>query len=568
MDVAAYPWRFKLVLGVLLCAVALLIWRVIDLQILDHEFLSMEGDARTLRTEAVKAYRGMILDRNGEPLAVSTPVVSIWANPKEVENPQALAAALNGPLEMSTEVLLQRLQANSSREFVYLKRHLPPSQAAHILDLKVKGVHGLREYRRYYPAGEVAAHLVGFTNIDDAGQEGMELAYNGWLQGVAGSKLVMKDRYGRTVDDIKPLQADKPGNNLYLSIDLRLQYLAYRELRAAVSERGAKAGMLVLLDAQTGEVLAMVNQPSYNPNNRSTITQSNLRNRAMTDVFEPGSTVKPFTVAAALDSGKFSPQSRINTAPGYLRIGRNTIRDHRNYGDIDLTTLLTKSSNVGAGKLALSLDPDAVWGMFSSLRLGQDTGSGFPGERVGLLPYHEKWRDIELVTLSYGYGISVTTLQLAQAYTPFADQGKLKQVSLLKQNQPVAGEPVMSTDTAEKILAMLETVTQSGTGTRARVPFYQVAGKTGTVHKNTGGNYQSDKYLSLFSGIAPVDSPKIIAVVVIDEPGGKEYYGGEVAAPVFSRVIAGAMRLLDVPPEAQTKKAVVDSRGKTTGDAA
>lgn len=568
MDVAAYPWRFKLVLGVLLCAVALLIWRVIDLQIMDHEFLSMEGDARTLRTEAVKANRGMILDRNGEPLAVSTPVVSIWANPQNVENPQALAAALNGPLEMSAEVLLQRLRANSSREFVYLKRHLPPSEAARILGLKVKGVHGLREYRRYYPAGEVAAHLVGFTNIDDAGQEGMELAYNGWLEGVAGSKLVMKDRYGRTVEDIKLLQAEKPGNNLYLSIDLRLQYLAYRELRAVVSERGAKAGMLVLLDAQTGEVLAMVNQPSYNPNKRSTITQSNLRNRAMTDVFEPGSTVKPFTVAAALDSGKYSPESRINTAPGYLRIGRNTIRDHRNYGDIDLTTLLSKSSNVGAGKLALSLDPDAVWGMFSRVRFGQDTGSGFPGERVGLLPYHEKWRDIELVTLSYGYGVSVTALQLAQAYTPFADQGKFKQASLLKQDQPVAGESVMSADTAEKILAMLETVTKSGTGTRASVPFYQVAGKTGTVHKNTGGNYQSDKYLSLFSGIAPVDSPKIIAVVVIDEPGGKEYYGGEVAAPVFSRVVAGAMRLLDVAPEAQTKKAVVDSRVKTGDDAA
>ena len=567
-DVAAYPWRFKLVLAMLLCAVVVLSWRVIDLQILDHEFLSMEGDARTLRTEEVKAYRGMILDRNGEPLAVSTPVVSLWANPQEVENPQAFAAALNGPLEISAEVLIQRLRANSSREFIYLKRHLPPAQAAHILGLKVAGVYGRREYRRYYPAGEVAAHLVGFTNIDDAGQEGMELAYDGWLQGVSGSKLVMKDRYGRTVEDIKPLQVDKPGNNLYLSIDLRLQYLAYRELLAAVSEHKARSGSLVLLDAQTGEVLAMVNQPSYNPNKRSTINHSNLRNRAMTDVFEPGSTVKPLTVAAALDSGKYSPESRINTAPGYLRIGRNTVRDHRNYGEIDLTTLLSKSSNVGAGKLALSLDPDAVWSIFSRVRLGQDTGSGFPGERVGLLPYHDNWQDIELVTLSYGYGVSVTALQLAQAYTPFADQGNLKRVSLLKQDQPVTGESVMSAGTADKILSMLETVIKSGTGTRARVPFYQVAGKTGTVHKNAAGNYQSDKYLALFSGIAPVNSPRIVAVVVIDEPGGREYYGGEVAAPVFSRVITGAMRLLDVAPDAQPEKAVVDSRVKSGGDAA
>ncbi len=568
MDVAAYPWRFKLVLGLLLCTFALIIWRVVDLQILDHEFLSMEGDARTLRTEPVTAYRGMILDRNGKPLAVSTPVVSIWVNPQEVDDPQVLAAALKDPLMMPEGVLLQRLQTNSSREFIYLKRHLTPAQAAHILDLKVKGVHGQREYRRYYPAGEVAAHLVGFTDIDDSGQEGMELAYDDWLQGVAGSKLVMKDRYGRIVEDLRSLREDKPGNNLYLSIDLRLQYLAYRELLAAVREHKAKSGTLVLLDAQTGEVLALVNQPSYNPNKRSSINRSNLRNRALTDIFEPGSTVKPLTVAAALESGKYSPASRINTTPGYLRIGRNTIRDHRNYGEIDLTTLLVKSSNVGAGKLALAMDADAVWSMFSRVRFGQDTGSGFPGERTGRLPYHENWRDIERVTLSYGYGVSVTTLQLAQAYTVFAGQGELKLTSLLKQDAPVAGEPVMSASTAKSILSMLEAVTREGTGTRARVPFYQVAGKTGTVHKVSAGNYQSDKYMALFAGLAPANDPKVVAVVIIDEPGGREYYGGEVAAPVFSRVVAGALRLLNVPPIPEARKSVANSHSKSGGDAA
>ncbi len=568
MDVAAYPWRFKLVLGLLLCTFALIIWRVVDLQILDHEFLSMEGDARTLRTEPVTAYRGMILDRNGKPLAVSTPVVSIWVNPQEVDDPQVLASALKDPLMMPKGALLQRLQANSSREFIYLKRHLTPAQAAQILDLKIKGVHGQREYRRYYPAGEVAAHLVGFTDIDDSGQEGMELAYDDWLQGVAGSKLVMKDRYGRIVEDIRSLREDKPGNNLYLSIDLRLQYLAYRELLAAVREHKAKSGTLVLLDAQTGEVLALVNQPSYNPNKRSTINRSNLRNRALTDIFEPGSTVKPLTVAAALESGKYSPASRINTTPGYLRIGRNTIRDHRNYGEIDLTTLLVKSSNVGAGKLALAMDADAVWSMFSRVRFGQDTGSGFPGERTGRLPYHEDWRDIERVTLSYGYGVSVTALQLAQAYTAFAGQGELKLTSLLKQDAPVVGEPVMSVSTAKSILSMLEAVTRDGTGTRARVPFYQVAGKTGTVHKVSAGNYQSDKYMALFAGLAPANDPKVVAVVVIDEPGGREYYGGEVAAPVFSRVVAGALRLLNVPLTSEARKSVADSHSKSGGNAA
>ncbi len=549
-ELKAYPWRFKCAMGMVVLGFALLVWRVIDLQVLDHEFLSTQGEARALRVEKVNAHRGMILDRNDQPLAVSTPVVSIWINPQEVTDSEAAVAQLSGPLKISAEALRSRLKNGSAREFVYLKRHLPPASAEKILALGVDGVYATREYRRYYPAAEVTAHLVGFTDIDDVGQEGMELAYDSWLQGVAGRKLVMKDRSGRIIKDLQSLKEDKPGQDINLSIDLRLQYLAYRELKAAVKEHGAKSGTLVLLDARTGEVLALVNQPSYNPNRRSTINHTNLRNRAITDVFEPGSTMKPLTVAAAFESGKYDLNSKIDTSPGYLRIGRNTIRDHRNYGEIDLATLISKSSNVGASKLALSMDAEEIWSMFSGVRLGQDTGSGFPGERGGLLPYRDRWRDIELATLSYGYGLSVTTLQLAQAYTVFANKGEFKPVSLLKQQQSVTGAPVMQADTASKLIMMLEkVVTKGGTGTRASVPSYRVAGKTGTVHKLSEGGYQADKYIALFAGVAPVTNPRVVAVVLIDEPSGKEYYGGEVAAPVFSRVVAGALRLLNVSPD-------------------
>lgn len=549
-ELRAYPWRFKCALSLLGAVFVLMVWRVVDLQVFNHEFLNNQGEARTVRVEKVSAHRGMILDRNNQPLAVSTPVASIWVNPQQIENIDSAAERLAKPLKVSAKTLRQRIAGGKGKEFVYLKRHLPPAAAEKVLALKVAGVHAQKEYRRYYPAAEVTAHLVGFTNIDDLGQEGMELAYNSWLQGVAGKKLVMKDRYGRIIKDLQPLQDEKPGQNLNLSIDLRLQYLAYRELKAAVKEHRAKSGALVLLDAQSGEVLALVNQPSYNPNNRSTINHTNLRNRAITDVFEPGSTVKPLTVAAAMESGKYQPSSKIDTAPGYLRLGRNTIRDHRNYGEIDLTTLLSKSSNVGASKIALSMGADTLWSMFSRVRLGQDTGSGFPGERGGLLPYRDNWRDIELATLSYGYGLSVTTLQLAQAYTAFANSGELRPVSLLKQAEKVPGIPVMMPATAGSVTTMLEKViAKGGTGTRAQVSNFRIAGKTGTVHKLSEGGYQQDKYLAVFAGVAPASKPQIVAVVVIDEPGGKEYYGGEVAAPVFARVVSGALRLLNVSPD-------------------
>lgn len=544
-------WRYRCAVGLLVSAFVVIGWRVVDLQVFNHDFLNGQGNARTLRVERVNAYRGMILDRYAEPLAVSTPVVSIWANPQQINDAATTASLLSGPLGLSSKTLQQRLAVKGNREFVYVKRHLSPGRAEQIMALELPGIYSQREFRRYYPAAEVAAHLVGFTNIDDQGQEGLELAYDDWLHGEAGKKRVLKDRYGRVIKDLQSIKSEKPGQNLQLSIDLRLQYLAYRELKAAVEEHKAKSGHMVLLDAQSGEVLAMVNQPSYNPNNRGTMNYTNLRNRAMTDVFEPGSTMKPLTVAAALESGKFTTYSKINTAPGYLRVGRNVIRDHRNYGTIDLATLISKSSNVGASKLALAMDIENILNMFRNVGLGQDTGSGFPGERVGLLPYHNRWHDIEKATLSYGYGLSVTTLQLAQAYTAFANQGRVKPVSLLKQEQEVAGQQVMSPGTADALLGMLENVIKKGgTGTRASIPFYRVAGKTGTVHKLSEGGYQDDKYLALFAGLAPASNPRVVAVVVIDEPGGNEYYGGEVAAPVFSRVVAGALRLMNVSPDA------------------
>jgi len=545
---AAYPWRFKFALVLLSLLFLVMGWRVVDLQIFDHEFLNTQGDARALRTEEISAHRGMIRDRNGLPLAVSTPVSAIWINPQKVEDPGAAAARLSGALGISPALLKQRLEKHKNREFIYLKRRIPPAQADNILALKVAGVGKKNEYRRYYPAAEVTAHLVGFTDIDDQGQEGVELAYDSWLKGVAGAKLVLKDRYGRIIRDLQPLREEKRGKDIYLSIDLRLQYLAYRELKAAVNKYRAKAGSLVLLDAASGEVLALVNQPSYNPNNRGTINHANLRNRAMTDVFEPGSTMKPFTVAAALESGEFSTTSRVDTAPGYLRLGRHTIRDHRNYGEINLTTLLSKSSNVGASKIALALDEEVLWNLFSQLGLGQATGSGFPGERAGILPYRERWRDVEIATLSYGYGLSVTAIQLAQAYTSLANRGRLKPVSLLGSNEEKGGVAVISSEAADRVLTMLERVVDSGTGTRAQVENYRVAGKTGTVHKLGEKGYQQDKYLAVFAGVAPVEQPRLVAVVLIDEPSGREYYGGEVAAPVFSRVISGALRLLNVPP--------------------
>ncbi|NPU91814.1 MAG: penicillin-binding protein 2 [Gammaproteobacteria bacterium] len=565
-EAAQFTWRYRLVLG-LLAAVALVVaGRLVYLQVEAQSFLKDQGDRRVLRVENIPAYRGIIQDRNGEPLAVSTPVVTLWANPRELITQQHAWGALAKKLGVNNARLRDRILRNQEKQFIYLQRHLNPVKADDILQLDIAGVYGLEERRRYYPASEVTAHLVGFTNIDDSGQEGMELAYQEMLQGVDGKKRVVKDLKRRTIKDVGLIRNAAPGQDVTLSIDLRAQYLAYRELLSAVNEYQATSGMAVALDIQTGEVLAMVNQPSYNPNNRTTRDVASLRNRALTDVFEPGSTVKPFTVAAALESGKWQPSSQLDTTPGYMRVGRKSIRDLHNYGVIDLTTLIAKSSNVGAAKLALSMEEDAVSGMFRRVGLGQATGTGFPGESVGMLPVRQRWRPIEIATLSYGYGLSVTAVQLAQAYAVLGAGGIKRPVSLLKVEGEVPGERVLDEKYAREVMAMMEQVTSDqGTAKKANVPGYRVAGKTGTVHKVSANGYEAHQYLGLFAGVAPADNPRIAMVVVIDDPKGDAYYGGLVAAPVFSRIMSGLLRVKNIPPT-KTVENFVDAAKKDSSD--
>ena len=545
-----FPMRRWFLLSLYTVCMAGLLFRVVDLQVLNKEFLQNHGDARALRVVKIPAHRGMITDRNGEALAISTPVNSIWAVPRKVMAADAKLDQLAEYLHMDEKELSGMLKDRINRQFVYLKRHVAPSLAEQVMLLDIPGISLQREYRRYYPAGEVTSHVLGFTNIDDSGQEGMELAFDSWLKGSPGSKRVLKDRLGRIVENIESITTPDPGNELILSIDRRVQYLAYRELKSAVNNYKARAGTLVILDVKTGEIIAMVGQPSYNPNNRTGLKSGHFRNRALTDVFEPGSTLKPFTIATALESGLYDLKSTIDTHPGFFKVGDHTIRDHRDYGVIDLVTIIKKSSNIGASKIALSLEPLDFWSTLTKVGFGRATGSGFPGEASGYLNPYNNWSEVEQATMSFGYGISTTALQLAQAYMPFATDGLMLPVSFLKVTEPVTGSRVFSARVARQVRTMLETVVQKGgTGNRAFVEGYRVAGKTGTVHKTVVGGYSEDRYLSLFAGMAPASNPRLIAVVIIDEPKGDQYYGGLVAAPVFSNVMAGALRLLDIPPD-------------------
>ena len=556
----AYPvlahWRFYAVCLLLSLLALAALWHVARLQVLagedrGYKFLQDQGQARTLRTEGISAYRGVITDRHGEPLAVSTPVDSIWANPKVLGESAAHRAVLARALGMKPSKLAEKLARYREKEFVYLKRHLPPQDAKKILDLKIPGVFAQQEYRRYYPAGEVTAHLVGFTDQNDQGQEGMELAFNDWLKGESGAKQVLKDLKGHTIKEVQLLQAARSGKDLRLSIDLRLQYLAYRELKTAVNEYGAKSGSVVVLDVETGEVLAMVNQPAFNPNDRRKLNPLALRNRALTDQFEPGSTIKPLAVMAALETGLYKPDTKIDTNPGHYRVGKKTYLDPVNYGLIDVTKIITKSSQVGMSKLALSLEPQKIRDMYFRVGLGQATGTGFPGESTGVLPNYGRWHPIVQASYAFGYGLSVTPLQLAQAYSVIAAKGTRRPVSLLRLEGEPQVENVVDERYAAQVMAMLRTVIQKGgTATRAQLTSYPVAGKTGTVHKVKAGQrgYIDNKYLALFAGIAPANDPKIVTVVVIDEPGDVRYHGGDVAAPVFAKVAEGVLRLLRVPP--------------------
>ncbi|AUA31934.1 penicillin-binding protein 2 [Pseudomonas fulva] len=554
LEGALYPWRFRVVVGLLALMVGAICWRIIDLQVVDRDFLKGQGDARSLRHIPIPAHRGLITDRNGEPLAVSTPVTTLWANPKEMQASRDRWPQLATALGQNPQQLTERLTQQANKEFIYLVRGLTPEQGQHVLDLKVPGVYGLEEFRRFYPAGDVTAHMVGFTDLDDHGREGVELAYDEWLAGVPGKRQVIKDRRGRLIKDIQVTKNAKAGKTLALSIDLRLQYLATRELRNAIAEQDAKAGSLVIMDVKTGEVLAMVNQPTYNPNNRRSMFPAAMRNRAIIDVFEPGSTVKPISMSAALESGRWKPTDKVEVYPGSLQIGRYTIKDvSRSEGPIlDLTGILINSSNVGMSKIAFDIGGEAIYRVMSQVGLGQYTGLGFPGERVGNLPNHREWRKAETATLSYGYGVSVTALQLVHAYAALANDGKMVPLSILKVDKAPEAVQAIPKETAETVQGMLQQVIEAPRGVfRAQVPFYHVAGKSGTARKATVGSkgYTENAYRSLFAGFGPMSDPRYAIVVVIDEPGKGGYFGGLVSAPVFSKVMSGTLRLMNVPPD-------------------
>jgi len=558
--------RRRLVLGVLLAGLAALVWRAFDLQLEERDFLRGQGEARHLRVVSVPAHRGMITDRHGEPLAISTPVDSVWANPQELIVARERLPELAQLLGLPVDGVQQLLAGRGDREFVYLRRHVTPDLGRAVLALDLPGVALQREYRRYYPAGEVAGHVLGFTNIDDVGQEGIELAYDDHLRAEAGSKQVIKDRLGHVIDEVGSVRDPRPGRDLRLSLDRRIQYLAYRELKAAVKQYQARSATAVVLDARTGEVLAMVNQPSFNPNNRRVLNSDSYRNRAVTDVFEPGSTLKPFTVAAALESGRYRPGTPVDTSPGWLQVGRLTVRDIRDFGPIDVATVITKSSNVGVTKIALDLPAEALWQVLRQAGFGAPTGSGFPGEVAGLLSSPRRWSPVEVATLSYGYGLSTTPLQLAQAYAMLANGGVRIPVSLLARDDQPAGERVLEQATVDALLRMMETVVSPvGTARRAAVTGYRVAGKTGTVKKSIAGGYADDRYVAVFAGVAPASRPRLVTVVVISEPQGKEYYGGLVAAPAFARIMAGALRLMNIAPDDPAAWQALDADGKRDG---
>jgi len=546
---AASAWRLRLVAIILIPLLLLLVGRMIHLHLLDRVFLKQQGDVRTLRVEPISAHRGMITDRHGEPLAISSPVATLWADPSKLPQDGVLLNALARALNETPQDFFARLNRYADREFVYLKRQVTPDIAEAVRSLKIPGVYILDEYKRYYPAGEVAAHLVGFTNVDEQGQEGLELSWDHWLKATPGKKRVLKDLKGRTVRNLAVLQAPHPGQTLTLSLDMRLQYLAYRELKAVVDQHQAVSGSIILLDARSGEVLAMVNQPAFNPNNRSYLDLSRLRNRALVDLFEPGSVIKPLSVAVALQSGMFKSDQLIDTSPGRLYLAGQTIRDFKNYGALTPEGIIVHSSNVGIARMILDLPETLLVDYYSELGFGRPTGTGFPGEASGVLPGGFGISKIKRATLSYGYGLSMTLGQLAQAYMVLADKGRLHPLSLLKVNEPVTYQ-VFDPQVVAEVLEMMEKVVQpGGTGTRAAIKGYRVAGKTGTVHKLGSEGYESGDYLATFAGIAPVSDPRLVAVVIIDSPRGQEYFGGEVAAPVFSRVVGHALRILDVPPD-------------------
>lgn len=563
-SISFIQWRFYLLIAFILLIVFGLVARVIDLTIFQRHFLLNQGNARVLREITIPAFRGMITDRNGYPLAISTPVYSVWVNPLEFFSTPMQLTQLSQLLKMKPLLIntIIKRASDKDREFVYLKRELTPDVAQQIKALTIPGLFLQEDYKRFYPEGEVASHLVGFTNIDDQGQEGLELAYNEWLKGLPGKKLVIKDRMGRHISELKTLQQQKPGQDVVLSINRRIQYLAYRELMAGVIDNKAESGSVVVLDINTGEILAMVNQPSFNPNNRMGISPERFRNRAITDIFEPGSTIKAFSFASILDSGIYNANSVINTSPGWIVVGRHLVRDEHNNGPLTFGEILQRSSNVGTTKMILTIPPNQLWSLLHRIGFGESTDIGFPGERSGVLIQRTKWDPFTLATLSFGYGLSITELQLVQAYSVIANHGIKIPLSLLRVENPPVGKRVMNAKVADEMLRLLESVVTAEkstsektsipgyrTGKAASIPGYRVAGKTGTSQIVGENGYQKNHHVATFVGIAPVSHPKYLVAVVIRDPQGKHYLAGEVAAPIFKKIMEETLHALNVPPD-------------------
>ncbi len=541
-------WRFLVLIILMLLGAIGLIGRMLDLSIINRTFLLKQSQARVLRVVDIPAHRGMLTDRNGVPLAISAPVDSAWANPRVFDANPAQLKQLGAWLKLTPTEIEQKIRKNQDREFVYLARSIPPETANKIAALKINGVAFQREYRRFYPSGEVTAHILGFNNVDDQGQEGLELAFNDYLQGVVGKRQVVKDRLGQIVSDLGVLRPPQEGHDLSLSIDSRIQYLAYTALQTAVPKFNAESGSIVVLDVNTGEILAMANAPSYNPNARSA-HDNRYRNRAVTDQFEPGSTMKAFSVASALASGKYTPNSMVDTHPGWMSISGRVIRDHENYGVINLTQVLQKSSNIGAAKITLSLPPENLWRFLSSMGFGERTASGFPGEASGSLIKERIKYPANLATMSYGYGLSATALQLTQAYAILAAHGVKKPVTFVKLTQAPAGERVITRSLADQMLVLLQAVAEGGSGLQARIFGYQIGGKTGTAYISGPNGYQKDRYNSSFIGIAPLSNPQLVVAVILHDVRGNLHFGAQVSAPLFAQVMGGALRYLNIAPD-------------------
>lgn len=543
-------WRLAVVVTVTFGVVLALVGRALDLQVLNHDFLLEQAEARHLRTVSIPASRGMITDRNGSPLAVSSPVYSSWANPGQVLQSGQGIAALARVLERPPEKLRDYLEQRREREFVYLRRHMSPEITSRIRELDLPGVNLKRELGRFYPAGRTAAQLIGFTDIDGRGLKGVERAFDERLSGKKGAKRILRDRLGRVIEDVELIREPHPGQDVRLSIDRDIQYLAYRELKRAIHHHRAAAGSVVVLDVNSGEILAAANQPSFNPHKRSQMDAQARRNRAFADVYEPGSVIKPFTIAAGLRSGAVSAHERFDTSPGTMRVGGHTVRDLFDYGELDVAGIIQKSSNVGAAMVSLRTPAQELWRTLEGFGFGSASRLGFAGESTGHLDPAPPRGRIARATWSYGYGMSATPLQIARAYAALASGGVMRPVTILRRDSAAEGYRVLDKGIARQIQGMLEKVIEpGGTGARAKVPGYQVAGKTGTTHKSVAGGYSEDDYIAMFAGFAPVNRPRIAVAVVVDDPEGEAYYGGQVAAPVFSEVVAGTLRILNVAPE-------------------